>query len=730
MEFPFVFPNKDKFIQTKSHEITESERELGLETSGQRALEASLFIDKKFLDVALITETTKKPEELFGREAWDGYLNARVLSREYGNSDLTLDFIQKLHEEVTKPSNPNIAGKIRNIAVRGGDYNDPNKPVSYTQEEIGSVKENAYLTFQPEVGDTIGFIYYPFSKEGNETGKYITDLLREVCDWYNSEKSKQGADPYVLAAQLQRKIVSIHPFLDANGTVSRILMNWSLENSGVAPSALDNPSSDILTSEDDWIKVVKRGSEKYAESRLRLYEMRKTGVEDIAYILGMGPEKAFYEYIYKYLKPSPDLFSGNGGTQDHKAFEEFFREFLQELQSFQSFLQTTTKIGDKTITQGGLISSAYIKLSGRQNPVSPEMQSLFFSNINIFRGGSLGTEEIDDIKMCRLMFNFTAVGTGYRALEMSHLPAMASVNVDPLKIKEAMEYYNKMISKLYFKKRHPHKIPYPDDVRDLEQTIAEHVAGGSTAWSSPFASTSFSRAVSENWAKNHSGYGVLFVASAPKEGVVLSFGKSVEGIKEGIGIEFERECLVAGGINPNSIQEAIIYNKGKPSFVVRKDASGQIIINDVTGDFVIQRTYAQANGVFIFISETHTETPSKQLIGEQIEEEPVHIPSDYKPIKPSFDFLELPLKENVFFSYEEPHEEKYQKKYQKYVGLQKLISKYKEEGETEILEKFIYPYALGNQWIWEKESKENIYQNSLSKREKVEKKINKIYPPK
>ena len=53
-------------------------------------------------------------------------------------------------------------------------------------------------------------------------------LLTEFFSWYNKNKNKMH--PVHLAAQVHLKFVSIHPFGDGNGRISRLLMNYVLNN--------------------------------------------------------------------------------------------------------------------------------------------------------------------------------------------------------------------------------------------------------------------------------------------------------------------------------------------------------------------------------------------------------------------------------------------------------------------------------------------------------------------
>ena len=55
-------------------------------------------------------------------------------------------------------------------------------------------------------------------------------LLHEFFIWYNKNKDK--LNPVVLAALVHLKFVTIHPFSDGNGRISRLMMNFALNKYG------------------------------------------------------------------------------------------------------------------------------------------------------------------------------------------------------------------------------------------------------------------------------------------------------------------------------------------------------------------------------------------------------------------------------------------------------------------------------------------------------------------
>ena len=99
--------------------------------------------------------------------------------------DISLHLILHLHKELFQNTKPEIAGKIRQhkVAISGSKFMPP---------------------YSAEV--------YP--------------LLMEFFKWYNKYKDK--LHPVELSALVHLKFVTIHPFADGNGRISRILMNLIL----------------------------------------------------------------------------------------------------------------------------------------------------------------------------------------------------------------------------------------------------------------------------------------------------------------------------------------------------------------------------------------------------------------------------------------------------------------------------------------------------------------------
>jgi len=103
--------------------------------------------------------------------------------------DVSLRIILLWHNKLFDETKPDIAGKIRShqVAISGSRFMPPS-PVE------------------------------------------VQPLLRELFRWYNRNKS--SLHPVELAAAVHLRFVTIHPFADGNGRMSRLLMNFVLQKQG------------------------------------------------------------------------------------------------------------------------------------------------------------------------------------------------------------------------------------------------------------------------------------------------------------------------------------------------------------------------------------------------------------------------------------------------------------------------------------------------------------------
>ncbi len=114
----------------------------------------------------------------------EGYRKSFYSMLEF-KGNLGMSTIRQWHAMIFKESNPLIAGKIRKhkIMVTGSNVSFPHP------ESLGK-------------------------------------LLKEFTEWFNANEKK--LNPVELAALAHLKFVSIHPFSDGNGRISRLLANFVL----------------------------------------------------------------------------------------------------------------------------------------------------------------------------------------------------------------------------------------------------------------------------------------------------------------------------------------------------------------------------------------------------------------------------------------------------------------------------------------------------------------------
>jgi len=125
------------------------------------------------------------------------------------------------------------------------------KPLNDTLEAVGHAKAYDYMYDishdSPLTEDVVRNLHKLFYQQINQenAGMYrsvpvfvsgsrfavspvaeIPKRMQQLLRWYNSHEGK--LHPVILAAELHKRFVFIHPFIDGNGRMARLLMNLSL----------------------------------------------------------------------------------------------------------------------------------------------------------------------------------------------------------------------------------------------------------------------------------------------------------------------------------------------------------------------------------------------------------------------------------------------------------------------------------------------------------------------
>jgi Fic family protein len=131
----------------------------------------------------------QKPiEDIKEAEAHDRVFGEALLCEK----DLSLQVVLRWHKRLFEATKPDIAGKVRahQVAISGSRFMPPS-PIE------------------------------------------VQSLLRELFRWY--DRNKSSMHPVELAAGVHLRFVTVHPFADGNGRMSRLLMNFVLNRHGFPP---------------------------------------------------------------------------------------------------------------------------------------------------------------------------------------------------------------------------------------------------------------------------------------------------------------------------------------------------------------------------------------------------------------------------------------------------------------------------------------------------------------
>lgn len=166
---------------------------------------------------------------------------------------LTTNLIQKIHQMVMKDvyrfdekvlsklplanwivQAPGVFKKLFNFGF------SPLTKQPLTETQYQAIVDNPLLKFWE--------LPKPLSRKGARKGLIVfprkaQKRLEDLVKWFHHHKNIY--DPVYLAATFQRKFISIHPFYNGNGRVSRLIMNKILNSYGLPPSIPKDYNQDI-----------------------------------------------------------------------------------------------------------------------------------------------------------------------------------------------------------------------------------------------------------------------------------------------------------------------------------------------------------------------------------------------------------------------------------------------------------------------------------------------------
>lgn len=178
-----IYSNKIRGLSKEEYEKFEESFFTEL-TYNSNAIEgSSLSLD----ETSLVVNENLAPEGKTIREIFEAknHMKALEFIRHY-KKDLDELFILKLHFIILTNISKTFAGRYRENPVRifGGDVKFPDY-------------------------------------------EYVPQLVKNLIYWY--KKNKKAYHPFELAIIFSMKLVTIHPFIDGNGRISRLIMNFILQ---------------------------------------------------------------------------------------------------------------------------------------------------------------------------------------------------------------------------------------------------------------------------------------------------------------------------------------------------------------------------------------------------------------------------------------------------------------------------------------------------------------------
>ncbi|MBU3924425.1 Fic family protein [Patescibacteria group bacterium] len=99
-------------------------------------------------------------------------------------------------------------------------------------------------------------VYITGSEDLPPTAKEVSGLMKEFIKWYSDNKIK--IDLLELVALIHHKFVKIHPFIDGNGRIARLLVNLILSKNGYPPIIIP------IIRRQEYIEAIKKGEESFA----------------------------------------------------------------------------------------------------------------------------------------------------------------------------------------------------------------------------------------------------------------------------------------------------------------------------------------------------------------------------------------------------------------------------------------------------------------------------------
>ncbi len=137
--------------------------------------------------------------------------------------------------------------------LKAWNYIEKNYKRFPTHEDLFKLHEFVNLNIEEETLGKYKKVQNYVDNEYTTSFLFVEERMRDLLKWI--KKAFKKIDNFEVAFQSHVQFETIHPFVDGNGRVGRLLINWLLMNKGLMPIAIHNKKrSDYISALKNAIK--------------------------------------------------------------------------------------------------------------------------------------------------------------------------------------------------------------------------------------------------------------------------------------------------------------------------------------------------------------------------------------------------------------------------------------------------------------------------------------------
>ena len=246
----------------------------------ERTLQGRRFVDRDHYEEAAADYAAGKsslaPEHRYGVGAFEDWSGAasRVDEHAATRQPLSQEDLMDAHALAADRIKSHTGAPVPAGELRGPDPSETRLVASgglgykgvfsrISPEQRLGLSESPHLELLDET-PLFGWIT-PDQRAAGYTGAIIAyppgDTVQVRLDTFFTEYSSRWGktDPVALAAWAEKELISIHPFVDGNGRVVRLVMDHALQSHGLPPALLHDTSLDLFSTRAAWEAEVRAG---------------------------------------------------------------------------------------------------------------------------------------------------------------------------------------------------------------------------------------------------------------------------------------------------------------------------------------------------------------------------------------------------------------------------------------------------------------------------------------